>query len=437
MINTLRSNIINIPNGIKKFPLIEPQRNPALTESSDVPYLCGMRDSSGISAKRVYCRVIPLISAGLAAVIMASGCATAPQAKEIKKSETTATATVNVKGTVVEPGGKACLSENARSQVNLEWKFLKGNEYKYKMTQEMMSQTSAPMMDEQTMAMKQVINYSQKVLDVDAAGSGTLETTYDTVKLNADIPMLGKIKFDSTNAEDVAALNDSDPAPHKMFFRPFFVLIGKKFTVTMDKSARVLDVKGITEFMDELLKGNERFAEQIRASFGDKWYYSLMTQANTRLPASGIAKGESWTNEIEIPVPMAGSIKLLIKSTYTGEELYMNRMCARIDDQITLSFNLEELEQLSEKIKIEWTNNSGTRTSYFDTQAGTLVRSEANMRLTMDVAVKQDSSKEEGIEKNDEPQEEDTEKPDKPEMAAKEMKMKNDININITLELQE
>ncbi|MFA5794171.1 MAG: DUF6263 family protein [Candidatus Brocadiia bacterium] len=352
------------------------------------------------------------LNVGLTAVIIATGCAADPQVKEIKKPESTAN--INIVAPVTAPSDK----------VKLEWKFFKDNTYKYKMTQEMISNTSEPTMGEQKMAMKQEINYSQKVMGVNENGAGILETTYNTVNLNADIPMLGKIKFDSTNPEDIATLDNSDPAPQKMLFRPFMVMLGKKLTVNMDKSGQVIEVKGISELMDELLKGNERFADQIKASFNEKWYTSLMTQANTRLPGAIVAKGESWTNETEIPVPMAGNIKLAIKSTYMGSEIYNNRNCARIDDQITLSFNLEQLQQLGDKVKIEWSNNNGIRKTYFDFQVGQVIKSEANMRLTMDVTIKSASSQDEGV-NND------------PNQMPPEMKIKNDIFINTTLELQE
>ena len=103
------------------------------------------------------------------------------------------------------------------------------------------------------------------------------------------------------------------------------LLENRPFTVTMDKTGKVLDVSGI----DKMLPGMD--------------IKQMMSQMNpaSMLPSKAVAVGESWPIEISAPVEMQGtSFQQKLKGTGTLKEV--NNGLALIDITYDLEMSLTE-----------------------------------------------------------------------------------------------
>lgn len=361
-----------------------------------------------------------LAGAILATGVIMAGCA----GGEVKK-EALATATVKVIATINVPP--------TSDEVTLQWKFQNGKTCKYQMTQETQTNTVVSMMgNQQSMAggSIQTLNYSEKVTAVDDKGLGTIEVKYDSVKLDMDIPMQGKISFDSTNKEDVEKLNDPDNQMLASFAGPIMVMTRKPFTTIKDKSGNILEARGFQELMKEMLedKGNS-LNPMLKAGLNEEWFSNMLKQSSNyhALPAQGVVVGASWTKDINFPMPMMGTMKGALRNTYVGDEVVNNRKCARINQVIDMFFQTDQMP-FADKFDVAIKSENGTGVMYFDYVEGVLVKNEVITKLQMTMSPKKSGDNKEGEEEGD-----------GGDMAGmmKNMNMTMDMEMRMTLELKE
>lgn len=335
-------------------------------------------------------------------------------------------------GCAGEPKQTAEIKKPAQvdNKTALQWKFRNGKTYKYQMKQEMQSNTMASMMGGQqsvTSGMNQSLNYSEKVTGVDDKGLGTIEVKYDSIKLDMEIPMVGKITFDSSNKEDVEKLNDPANQMLASVAGPLMAMTRKSFTMTKDKSGNILEVKGFQELMKELLAEGSSLNPMVKAGLNEEWFSKMMKQSSNynALPEQGVTVGSTWTKNINVPIPMMGTMKGSLNCTYAGDEVINNRKCARINQVIDMSFQMDQMP-FADKLDVEWKGEKGTGVIYFDYTEGVLVKNEVNMKMQMTMNPKKSGNKEEDEGDGGKEQE-----------MLKNMNMTMDMEMSVTLELQD
>lgn len=195
-------------------------------------------------------------------------------------------------------------------KVRLEWKWTKDAVQRYESLTENNTEFAGG-----EMAQKMVFGLTQKVTAIDAEGTATVQATYDRVKVEMDIPMMGKTDYDSDRDKEAPA----DPIGKIMAG-----MVGKSITMTIESRGHIKKVEGVKAMVDAIVKNldeesgammGERFAKQ----FTDDSMKQQMQQGFALLPKVEVGVGDTWVEAGEFPMAMMG--KMTYKTKFTLKEL--------------------------------------------------------------------------------------------------------------------
>ncbi|MCY6960290.1 DUF6263 family protein [Clostridium brassicae] len=150
------------------------------------------------------------------------------------------------------------------------------------------------------------MNFSIDVKDVDKDKNTTVDYKYDSIKMSAESNGQ-KMEYDSKK-------NDSNNPLGAIYGG----IIGKGFTVKLDKKGQVLDIKGMNELLDSLVEkipasDQEKKAvkDALKENFGDEAIKSMVKQTMNYYPQKSIKTGDTWENKYDIKAifPMSVSNK--------------------------------------------------------------------------------------------------------------------------------
>jgi hypothetical protein len=263
----------------------------------------------------------------------------------------------------------------AGEKVELFCKFQKGQrlEYVQKMSMTQTISGMGEMKSEMKFATSQENGLVQEVTEVDDKGTATVQQKFSYIKMKQE-SMMGTKEFDSTKKEDV------EKAKNDPMLKMYVAMLEKPFSLKIDRKWTILEVKGFTELMQELLKDNP-LAEILKDAFSDEAMKKAL-QSLCFLPKDKVGKGDSWTVTYEMSLGLLGSAKVEYKLTFEGLEKVGERQCAKIKLELT-KFSLEGGIMSQGEFAIAQKEGSGV--IYFDVSDGTLVKSESKMTLVTEM----------------------------------------------------
>ena len=198
------------------------------------------------------------------------------------------------------------LCGNGAAATQLQWKLAKGKTY-YQKTGVDQQITQSLMGQEQKMEMAMGTGLKLQVLDVDAQGNMRIQYTYLWSKLRQVNPM-GQVDYDSSRQSPVPAGAEG-----------FAALVGQSYTVKLTPKGKVLDVNGVEQLRETVLKRLPAGADTSMgmnpvAMYIDKTTVKQMTEANMNIyPDKPVSPGESWTREMTVAIGFA----MIIQSKWT------------------------------------------------------------------------------------------------------------------------
>ena len=185
----------------------------------------------------------------------------------------------------------------------------KGEEYNSHMST---VQETVMIFNDQEMKTKQNMdmNISMNILDVDKEQNITISYTYDSMKMVVDSAGK-KMAYDSTQ--------DHSNNPLSSIYSG---ILGKQFTVKLDKQGKVLEVKGLDDIIISTIDNAPGTAEQkqalkdnLKQSFSDETIKMMIQQNMNNYPPQNIKVGESWENtanmNVLFPMSVTNKCKLL------------------------------------------------------------------------------------------------------------------------------
>lgn len=173
-------------------------------------------------------------------------------------------------------------------------------------------QETVMIFNDQEMKTKQNMdmNISMNILDVDKEQNIKISYTYDSMKMVVDSAGK-KMTYDSTQ--------DNSNNPLSAIYSG---ILGKQFTVKLDKQGKVLEVKGLDDIIISTIDNAPGTAEQkqalkdnLKQSFSDETIKMMIQQNMNNYPPQNIKVGESWENtanmNVLFPMIVTNKCKLL------------------------------------------------------------------------------------------------------------------------------
>ncbi len=215
----------------------------------------------------------------------------------------------------------SCLQDDP---VELRWRYAKGDVLRYAMIQRVSTDAGG------VPVRQQVSTLAFEVTDVGPTGTVTLRALYEAVAARAS--GIQEYDFDSEKDKEPP----DDPAARMMA-----TLVGQSFTLRMGADGKVLEVKGydkVADAMSRAVAGDDAAKERARQALGqmfsDEAFRSRMQQLAPPLPEGKVRKGDSWSNDFSISLPLVGRVNYGIRSRLAG----VNDGDAAIEQEIRLEF---------------------------------------------------------------------------------------------------
>ena len=200
----------------------------------------------------------------------------------------------------------AAMPAQEGEKVTIEWKFKKGENFRYEMTM-----TTDMEIGGMEMSTEMIMGQAFEVQDVKEDGTGVLKVSYDRIKFKMDGPM--STDFDS----------DKDKKGEDAFGSLFGAMVGKSLTLHMGRKGEVVKVEGMEKMMDDIIKElpeeHQMMAGMIKGQMTDDYAKSMVQGSFGFLPKAAVAKGESW--DYESKQTMAGVGKADVKGKSTLKEI--------------------------------------------------------------------------------------------------------------------
>jgi hypothetical protein len=171
--------------------------------------------------------------------------------------------------------------------------------------------------------------HTYKVVGVEG-DSAMIEVTITRIVMDADIPMMGKVNFDSdvkkAQAEGEEAAAPAEPGQ----FDFYHALVNKPFQIKLSTRGKVEQVIGFNEIGEAMIQvimesaGDnpqaKMQAEMMKNMFSDEAMVKLFEQVFTAFPESSVAAGAEWKEKSVMTIPMMGDIVSELINKFEGVE---------------------------------------------------------------------------------------------------------------------
>jgi len=265
--------------------------------------------------------------------------------------------------------------------VMLRYKWTKGEEVKYRVTQQTTATVSGlpngmgNMNIETTMA--QVIR--SVVKDVAADGAVTVEQVYESIRMDINSPM-ARVTFDSANSDAAADVN-----PMNATFR---AIVGESFVIVVSPTGVVLKVEGVDRLMEKVFKTVPQgpaftaAMQGMRNALSDESMKQTLSQGFARFPDRGVTVGESWSGESTMINPFLGKATTTTTSTLAGVE----GQVATIATKLNLKYDSADAAANPMGMAIKVGESSGEGELLFDMAKGQHQRSTTRMTMSFSMS---------------------------------------------------
>jgi len=261
------------------------------------------------------------------------------------------------------------LSLAPQEKVELRWKWVKGQELIYKSVQKTQLEFGGQPMDQHM-----GYTYSLTTTDVAESGEATITVKYLAVATKGTGPT-GEYDYDSEK--------DKEPpteGPAAMQAK----MVGQSFTMKMTPTGKVTDVQGYDKVLEAMTKGAGEEAAAARAQlkqmFSNDTFKGMMQQMAPPLPDEKVGKGDQWTNEFVVKMPMIGGMNFTLKSKLAD----VKDANAHIEQDIKVELKGGDKDNpLAGLVEIK--DGKGKATSVYSTEKGCFVSQKSAMDMTIAV----------------------------------------------------
>ena len=268
---------------------------------------------------------------------------------------------------------QSCKSSQASASRLLKFNLEKGKGYDYEMVWDLDQEIM-----KQDMAISITGGYSVEVAD-DDGNIKTISAEYNDFKMNMKI--MGK-EIDVDTQKPVTDTNTEDikQDPGVLMNKIFRSIIGKKFTMRVDKEGKVLEIIGFDNLfagmadslgLDEEAK--QKMIQGIKQNLNDEDLKNSFTQVFYIFPQKEVKVGDSWTKDYD----KGGKLPAKYSTTYKVKDIE--------GDMVTLSADskIESAKENTENMKVEGTQ---TGTLLVDSRSGLVVNADFTQEITVSVS---------------------------------------------------
>jgi hypothetical protein len=257
-----------------------------------------------------------------------------------------------------------------QDKVELRWKWVKGQELVYKSSQKTLLDLGGQPMDQQM-----GYTYSLTVKEVAESGEATIQVKYLAVITKGSGPQ-GEYDYDSE--KDKEAPKEGPAAMQSK-------MVGQSFVMKMTPVGKVTDVQGYDKVLEAMLKDGGPDADQQRAQlkqmFNNDTFKGMMQQMAPPLPDEKVGKGDGWSNEFVVKMPMLGGMTFTLKSKLA--DLKDNNAHIEQDIKVALTASTEKDNPLAGLVEIK--DGKGKATSVYSTEKGCFLSQKSAMEMTIAV----------------------------------------------------
>lgn len=285
------------------------------------------------------------------------------------------------------------LAGSAARGVELRWKLGSGETVRYRLTTDQRARSTvsppgAPATNGEEPVetrQRQAIVWRMTVLEVDSRGLARIACRYESIAVDMEQMMLGRIAWDSTRREDAA--RSDDPV-----IRPFATLVGLEFQFGLGARGEVVDVRGFEKVRDAMLRGldDNPFARAaLTSGFGEDATRAALERAFAFVPEKPVEPGATWSTQSDQSIPLLGTLRYATTWRLAG----LDGGAATIEGRTALSAIAAEPANgpggpLAEPLDIEWKGGEASSTIQFSIETGRVLKSETRARMALRSKVK-------------------------------------------------
>ena len=288
--------------------------------------------------------------------------------------------------TLTYDSGYEVSSENLL-EIKPRWKV--GDRYTRKTVTQSVSEVKIPMNPHPLHTnMVQEQNMNVACLSVLPEGGYEIEFEYGDTKVAMDAGP-EHIEYDSTSKKSVD--------PNDELSSVMNALIGGKFTVLINSEGEALSVEGYDDYAEKiqskLTSVSPSVAPFLEGSISEEAIKSMVSQfSSVSSPGKPIEVGDSWTVKHNLTVPVAGELKMKVKSYFKGWENRMGRRCAYIEMKGSMKTKEGEIITVNDnktKVEMEVSIEKGdfTGKSWYDPSIGMEIESQMEQDMILEVGV--------------------------------------------------
>lgn len=256
--------------------------------------------------------------------------------------------------------------------VRLAWKLKEGDTLRYRIVQEI-HDVSAGSGDFATdVGSGQVLQ--EKVKSVASDGTATIECTWEALRIQMSIPMVGDLSFDSTRTDG--------PASSSGQLKGLASVVGATFRMHLKRNGEVVSVSGVNEALSKAFPEDDPSLKLPGGILGQSFNDDGMrrTLQSAFLPDKSVAAGAMWKHDATFHPRSLGDLKLHLDFAFTGMEKVGSASCAKLDVKYAMEFGgTPDLsgppgaEQFDTELKLE--EGKGEGTIYFAPSLGRMIQS--------------------------------------------------------------
>jgi hypothetical protein len=266
----------------------------------------------------------------------------------------------------------------AADPVLLKYKFAKGDQLIYKSTEES-KQTQSFMGNKADTVTKQEIVTLRTAADIDSKGTANLKTKAERRKVTVKGPG-GDFAFDSKSTErDTTSAIGSAATP--LLER----MTGSEYEVSVSPHGSVVDVKGLSEMVADLVKDNpiaQQFggaATKAGAMLSEQPSFAILSE-------KPVSIGDQWEQPFEVEMEKFGKIKGKVVYMYEADDKVGERNTVRIGTTTEMTLELN-FEATGAKVSGTLTAQNATGTFQFDPLAGRVLSAKRNSTVSGQLSV--------------------------------------------------
>lgn len=296
---------------------------------------------------------------------------------------------------------------------HLKWSWNVGDVATYRLTvrNDAVMSGNVPGMNADGMKMQstQSFQWDQMVREVTEDGVATIEATYQRVRMDMDMPGMGKIRYDSDRPEESTTDEDTElgvvgEQMEDMMVKPLEGLLGETFTYELAPTGKVLSVSGYDKIMQKMFESMEEnpMGPAMADAFGEQLSNDSMKQQLEQmmhvLPEGPVEVSDSWNVNLRQSMPFIGKMNYDATYVLVGHEHFITDDCARLAVKSTWNFEEDtdfkpdadsDAAQMMQMFDMDIQEASARGDVHFSTERGVLMRTVQDIHMVMVMSMKQ------------------------------------------------